>query len=354
MESQNPQNSEAALGDDGDAQHRLGELESKLKEKETLVAALTGRLEQAAEQLDRLRRMGADRGARTVAGVPPELIEEQRELTAQLQIAVNEWQEANAAAALSRIEVQVAEIKEMVCGLSGGIPHAAGGAGLSGALFERARQTDSRPTGAEHGDSSDDAQEGTGLQGWEALKASMLSGTGDEGEHEHAPAGEAPRRPPEHIAAISTEQEPPELIPDEDPPESIDIDAADIDALRAAVEARDAYISHLLKKLKQAFSYQTPPVDWRALENVPEELQTRLADLEQQLQQKLRISEVEISIERARMGREAARITQLSAQVQKKLERVGDASGHDDDEGPEEKKGRRWLSMLGLNHEDDD
>src|SRR5690606_15432552 len=113
MESQTSPNAEASQGDGGDPQRQLADLQTKLKEKETLVAALTGRLEQAAEQLDRLRRMGADRGNRTVAGVPPELIEEQRELTAQLQVAVNEWQEANAAAALSRIEVQVAEIRDI-------------------------------------------------------------------------------------------------------------------------------------------------------------------------------------------------------------------------------------------------
>ena len=182
----------------------------------------------------------------------------------------------------------------------------------------------------------------------------MMTDSGEAPEASHASHGGQAATggaPAEYVAPL----EPPEEIPEEDPPEPIDFDTADVEQLQAAVEARDAYISHLLRRLKNAVSYRMPPVDWRALENVPEDLQAKLGDLEQQLQEKLRITEVELSLERARMAREASRINQLNAQVQKHLERGGIApGGADDDDLPEEKKGRRWLSMLGLNHEDED
>lgn len=41
---------------------RVESLEAQLADRDQLVAALTERLEQAAEQLDRLHRTGADRG----------------------------------------------------------------------------------------------------------------------------------------------------------------------------------------------------------------------------------------------------------------------------------------------------
>ena len=73
-------------------------LEAKLKEKEKLVGALTKRLEQAAEQLDRLQRSGAKKGGRgRGGGLPAELVEEQKTLTEDLKRAVEQWEAMQAA-----------------------------------------------------------------------------------------------------------------------------------------------------------------------------------------------------------------------------------------------------------------
>src|SRR5437016_2417205 len=48
----------------GDLPANAEQIQGRLREKEQLVAALTERLEQAAEQLDRLRRTGIDKGRR--------------------------------------------------------------------------------------------------------------------------------------------------------------------------------------------------------------------------------------------------------------------------------------------------
>src|SRR5262249_9373824 len=94
---------------------QISSLESQLREKEQLVTALTERLEQAADQLDRIRRNGGDRVLRGGGGgLPPELIEEQRALTTALQHAVEQWEAAQPGAALGRIEVQIRELRDLV------------------------------------------------------------------------------------------------------------------------------------------------------------------------------------------------------------------------------------------------
>src|SRR6185369_14757427 len=92
----------------------VASLQRQLQEKEQLVAALTERLEQAAEQLDRVRRTGADRGARRGGGggaLPLELIEDHRTAIDELKQAVTRWEEMQAGLTLGRLETQIAELR---------------------------------------------------------------------------------------------------------------------------------------------------------------------------------------------------------------------------------------------------
>ena len=81
-----------------------------------MVAALTERLKQAAEQLDRNHRMGADRGLRLGGGIPPEVIQTQKTLVEDLQRAVEQWEGMQAAATLGRIEIQISELRDLFTG----------------------------------------------------------------------------------------------------------------------------------------------------------------------------------------------------------------------------------------------
>ena len=82
-------------------QEQLTTLEAQLQEKEQLVAALTERLEQAAEQLDRLHRTGADRAMRTGGGgFPAEMVEQQKQLVDDLQRSVQQWEDMQPGAML--------------------------------------------------------------------------------------------------------------------------------------------------------------------------------------------------------------------------------------------------------------
>src|SRR6516225_434085 len=92
-------------------------IQSQLREKEQLVAALTERLEQAAEQLDRLRRTGVDKGRRPLGGgFPAEVIEEHKTTLEDLKRVISRWEEMQAEVTLGRIETQIAELRDLMVG----------------------------------------------------------------------------------------------------------------------------------------------------------------------------------------------------------------------------------------------
>ena len=329
----------------GTPDQQLAALQSQLKEKDALVAALTERLEQAAEKLDRVHRSGGDRGLR-MGAIPPELIDQQMKLTEELKQAVERWEDMQAGAVLGRIEVQVTELRDLV---ANGLP-------AGGWPVPAEREAGSGPAGRGSQGGGGGAQGGgSGFSGWEALKAGLMKNEGG------APAPQAPKAP----SAPSASAAPSEPVPAEDavvinieevpPPESIDPASADPDTLRAAVERRDEYITYLTRKLRLANGRSIRLPDWEALSNAPEELITRLQDLEAHLDENLRLAEVELSLERARLAREAAKLRLQQDQLEKELKRLkldrpqpgaATTAAHAGD--ADNPAGRRWLRMLGM------
>ncbi|MCH7689185.1 MAG: hypothetical protein IH899_21345 [Planctomycetes bacterium] len=321
-------------------------LKSQLKEKEELVAALTERLEQAAEQLDRIHRTGGDRAGRTGGVLPLEMIEEQRSLTQNLQEVVTHWEESQPTEALGRIENHLIELRDLVTNQNGA-------GGFTTSASQQTLGSDGSGT--------------SGLSGYEALKASMLS---EDADQTHRAGGQSSE---ETAASIATEESEPVIhveLPEPesvDPPEAIDLETSDLDVLRQAVEVRDTFIGYLISKLKASESRAGLHVDWAALETAPEELRSRLEGLEERLEELLRLAEVELALERARLGREANRQEQLEIQIKRKMKKLGmiirnDADPESDqadlefggqsmdiDESDEEdaSQGNRWLRMLG-------
>ncbi|MGH7127841.1 MAG: hypothetical protein ACREIV_04695, partial [Planctomycetaceae bacterium] len=147
--------------------------------------------------------------------------------------------------------------------------------------------------------------------------------------------------------------EPEPEIPPVEPPEPIDLDAADRDALAAAVDVRDIYIAYLIRKLRAAEARKQMPGRWSDLESVPDELRQRLEELEKQLNQKLRMAEVELSLERARLGREANKIRQKDEQIERQIKRQGFRDADSSEDHPDKDKGGRWLRMLGMGREEE-
>jgi hypothetical protein len=133
------------------------------------------------------------------------------------------------------------------------------------------------------------------------------------------------------------------------------VQAADIDELRQAVEKRDTYISYLTQHLRVAEMKYKDSIDWEILNNAPEELRRRLEELEKTLHATLRHAEVDHSLERARLGREAMRLEQLNEQVRREMKRLEMSDEDGDDEAqsarekPEIDRGAngRWQRLFG-------
>jgi hypothetical protein len=312
-------------------------LETKLQEKEQLIGALTQRLEQAAEQLDRIHRSGGDRGLRH-AGLPPELVEQHRTLIEDLQRVVQQWEDMQAAELLGRIESQISELRDLVSGQAARAqaspaPHPDSIAGF----MSRAKT----PGGPAHRHEGDAAPAPSGSHTYERLKAGLLEADTPE-----------PEIPVDGPVIAGDDVEEPAAV---DPPVPVDFDTADAAALRQEVERRDEYIAYLIRKLRFSESRKGLSGDWKALEGVPDELRARLIDYERRLDEALRQAEVELSLERARLGREAARVRLLEHQVtteRKRYEIVADGESRPRPnvraEADDDPKSSRWLRMLGL------
>ncbi len=336
-----------------DAKVSAGTLEERLQEKEELVGVLTERLERAADQLDRVHRTGGDRGGRVASGIPPEFIEEQRTVLQSLEQAVEQWQDQQAAAALGRIEIQVSELRDLlVDNLASGnpIPSAGGSAPSQTMIGDTQRQ----PSGSKQ-------PNGSSTSSWESVKAAFLDGDGGSSP---APAGPLSSGSGTANAAVNPvggqsstgdfTATAPGMIEDVAAPEPIDFADASLEDLQQAVDARDDYISFLLKKVKSMNSNSIPSVDWQSLENAPEELKERLEQVEQSLREKLRFAEVDLSLERARMAREQSQLSIKEEQIQKRMKKLGmltenDAATIDESDG----KGRKWLNFLHRGQEGD-
>ena len=330
-------------------------LQDQLSEKEQLVAALTDRLEQAAEQLDRHKRTGADRTIRSGGGFPAQLIEDHSNLVDELQHAVEQWEDMQVAASLGRVEIQISELRDLITGQL-----------ADGNFAVAAQQHQESPSGLSqetHSDSSDsnlssDVVEKDEETGWESLKAGILA-------ENLEPSTESDHLNNELEQAESTNHavdsdQPVSHFTDVTAPVAIDFSTSNSEQLQQAIDDRDTYIAHLLKQLRISQLVIKSPTDWESLNNTPDELCQRIQELEQQLDDTLRVAEVELSLERARLGREAVKLQQLEEQVQKNMKLLGldpengDSSQIDNNSGGSNQNsgGKRWRSMLGLGNSD--
>ncbi|MEM1062204.1 MAG: hypothetical protein AAGJ97_07745, partial [Planctomycetota bacterium] len=155
-----------------------------------------------------------------------------------------------------------------------------------------------------------------------------------------AESEETPREStsPDDLVAADAELDPIFKQPIE-PPAPFDAEQADADLLRAAVEERDAFISELLGRYRKLIQAGRPIDRWADLAAVPAGLTDRLKGLELRLTQALRATEVELSLERAKLGREWARIRQAEPVA------PSDADDADDQDGDRTEK--RWSRILG-------
>lgn len=308
-----PHGSAPASGGDsrgGGAPGDAETLRQQLQAKEQLVHALTERLEQAAEQLDRFRRTGADKGRRPVGGgMPAELVEQQRSTLDDLKRVIERWEDIQAGAALGRIETQIIELRSLVAGAvqsGGGIVASPSSHHAPPAHPSPAASTDAT------------AKPGSGSW-WEAQKAAML--------------GDAPPPPP--LESTSAHDEPEEssqphervATPGEfdmpEPPAPVDFESLTLEEAQKAIRDRDDVITRLRDPLILMQTSGQLPDGLPSLESAPEPLRAKLLEIEKQWQAKFRQAELDLSLERARLAREQSTVRQQQDQIQKELRRLG-------------------------------
>lgn len=314
---------------------RLAELTCELIERDELIAALTDQLEDAAERLDRLHREGFDRGPSGSTSNPgftlPPGSSEMKEQVSQL---VQAWEELDALAWMQEFDRKLDQLTSLCSQGNAGRPKPPSQT-LTDSWMGR---VDDRE-GAEDSPSSR-------LAGWEEMKAQYLN----EGEaDEIAPA------PVDQVERTPVSEPPP--VWDLDAPEPVDLDEADRDALIAAVEERDDFISLLISRLRAAPAARPEPIDWEKLNNAPDDLRERLQKLQARLEEVLRMEECDLSLERARLARERARLEQMG----RKARRLRDASDAPEAAGDEElqesevsQNERRWLRVFGFGRKPDE
>ena len=326
------------MSNDVDVNGDVESLQARLADRETLVTELTARLEQAAEQLDRLQRSGAGRNhVIGGGGVPAELVEEQRALTEELQAAVQQWAEMQPATMLAQIEMQVGEVRDLIVERLDGTAIAA-----LAQTVAPAAQTPPLP--------AEENEDGEELSAYEMFKAGLADSEGE-------PENPSEQSDDDHTssAQISTEDQEPEpaaAIPAIDAPAPIDFDEAGIEDLQSAVDQRDSYIGYLTSKLRVAETKARPSGNWAELADVPDELRQRLEELEQSLEESLRKHEVATSLERARLGREANRLELFDHTLKRRAKKLGVDVDDDSDEEQTEQaqeesapKKRGWFGF---------
>ena len=296
------------------------ELETQLREKEEIIAALTERLEQAAEQLDRMRRTGGDRGG----GLPAETVAEHASLMEDLRQAVQQWQDMQASAAFGRIECQIGELRDIV----------------SGHLLEARPQPRVEERVERHPAPAPPPSNAPKPGSWEAQKALLLG--------DPLPVSELEAEPEDLDSADTSTP-----LPLPEAPAALDFESATTLELQAALRERDVYIELLREHLQLACAAPDSSPDIPDLDQLPEAQRAAIRAWENRVQSRLRKSEIEVSLERARLSRDEIALRQQQEQFFKEQRKAGlrrefNISDDELDEKPDDAPQRkRWLGFLG-------
>lgn len=338
----------------------VSRLEADLAQKDELVNALVRELEQAAEQLDRLRRTGNDR-PHEAQPVPafspaPEPVEMQLPDLDDLQQMAEQWHQIQPGSVLSRIESQLASFHDLISNLR----FAERAPAEHREPEQRGRQIPNEPDRTIDIERANVTLEESSSS-WEAIKRQILGEEAPPPQEEQQQQHQEQQhyRPPQQShyqqsapitdSSIDDDIEVLKTVSSAPSPQNVDFGSADVQALRKAIDERDEYIIQLNRifRAKSAFSV---PADWATLANVPKEMQLRVEALIERLDVQVRLGEVEMSLERARVARERSQIESEREQLDKHLRRLGvtsiaelgnisAATGTSSD--------RRWMRFLG-------
>ncbi|MCA8991402.1 MAG: hypothetical protein KDA88_05465 [Planctomycetaceae bacterium] len=328
------------------------ELVDLLAEKDEMIQALTGRLEEIAEKYDRLQRSGQ---GRSTAGGKSSGAGGVDEIHGKLDDLLQLFPDNHPGDQLQRIEEQV----ESILGLleSGQLAVASGRSGNGATSESREKKSKSaepaKKESAPAGDGKPDF--------WEAAKARLMGGAA-EGEASASVGTESKPQSTDSAqgaggrdsAAPSDSQAEVSVLDEVSPPKPLENEnTASKEELIAAIDERDRFIAYVISRVRVA-EQQSHPRDWNDLaENSPEELHTALMKAKSAMEKHLRESEVANSLERASLARERSKLAQIKQQLEKhilsmsKAQQLTEAKPAEVKEDSEKLANSRWFRMFG-------
>lgn len=300
---------------------QIASLMDQVRSKDTLVMQLTERLEQAAEQLDRLHRSGADKrhGGGGGGGGSRELVEQTGALTTRVEEALEAWNQTG-----PQFDYICQRLDEIAGSLQGGATPSKG---------------NSRSSSPSHAPAS--AAPAAGAAGgsfWEKMKSNMMDGSPAPAA---TPASTAPASPGQSPSAEGTEG----AATSSDvvlqrisapAPAVIEVETASIEELREAVTTRDNYISAIISELRTAEPFPTLPSDLKESGIAPEELVASLLEMESRLKTKMLREELDLSLERARIARERSKLELVKNQLESQIRRLSGSVGPAESSGADQ------------------
>lgn len=294
--------------------NRMQQLETRLADREQLVSILTSRLEQAADELDRIKRSGGvlsksmGDGADTAS-----LLAGQTEVASKLDRFVEAWEERYEGPALRRMEASIEELRER-------LEQAALQSLWKNPEHAQQLPRDTRSSIETDPDQSEDSN----------------------GTVEARPA-RRPLEAPVTLVLVSSDEVPddldvpiPQPVADHDVPES---------ELRKAVSDRDAYIRWLCQRMRDITGRLEGWLGELQTESDDVTLHRRVDELEKLIHDQLRVAEIDVSIERARLSRDQAQLREQTERLAREREKI--AKAIDPANEPEDSPLlRRWKKFL--------
>lgn len=322
--------SESAVSDVGLVQDLLREqteeiqrLSGELDGKEQLVQAITARLEETVDQLDRLQRQGNSRGGgggASASGIK-EILDSQQAVAQRVDESLQYWE---------------------------------GTAGYFEQILERLNEIARSSTGPAAAPGPAPASGGSS---YERMKANLLAGS----PSSPAPSTAAPPSMPASPVAAATPTAAPTLPPllmaaaaslesNSPPPFPVDTDLASREELVEAIQTRDAYIASLVQEARRRDDTIFHKIEWSKLASAPEDLRPQLVELSKRLREAVQREEHGQSMERARLAREQARIDLVKQQLEAQIRRLATPAGATPPPAPEPTTGKpakdSWLNRL--------
>lgn len=319
---------------------QIAALRAELDQRDATIDLLARQLEEAANRLDWISRCGSDHepqpatsnkldGSSTHSPL-------QGDTTDRLNQFLQQWEQVELGESLDRIDRRLSHVFELLKSYESGAPS-------SSRSFESPSSRHHEPA----------AEVPTG-----SLLTAFLMSQSTDGNGGKPPAEESHTSVPhksEHDAATPTA----DLVshdvcflplPDFTIPDPIDLQTADLEALRAGIISRDECIQQLIARARIAEANRTSSPDWRALESIPEEFHKHLIQLELDLRQTIKQEELSGSIERAKISRERAHLDQVRKELENQIRRLGEMQHSDGaaQKGEENKPGgKRWGKVFG-------